>query len=289
MYDIFTDGDCDVTPEIAARYGYHLIILPYIIDGKEIYPWIDWKEFKAHEFYQSLRHGLVPKTCGLNPQQYRDHFEPSFKAGHDILYVHFSSKMSGTFSAMKIALDDLLKEYPDRKYYDFDTKAITIGALDQVEEIGEMYKAGKTPEEILEWGKTEVDKFATYFYADNLKFFAKSGRVSNITAVMGGVLGIKPIIYMNSEGSMVSINKALGRLPALQKMLQYVVDLEDHIKDHKVLIAHCDCMFLAERMAHMLRNKFGRDLDIEFICVGAVPGSHCGPDCIGVTFHAKHR
>jgi DegV family protein with EDD domain len=289
MYDIFTDGDCDVTPEIAARYGYHLIMLPYIIDGKEIYPWIDWKEYKSHEFYESLRHGLIPKTCGLNPSQYREHFEPSLKAGHDILYVHFSSQMSGTFSAMKIALDDLMKEYPGRKYYDVDTRAITIGALAQVIEIGEMYKAGKTPEDIMAYAATEVDKWATYFYADNLKFFAKSGRVSGISAFMGGLINIKPIIYMNKEGGMVPVNKALGRLPALTKMLNYIVELEDHIQDHKVYIAHCDCMFLAERMAHMLRNKFGRDLDIEFICVGAVPGSHCGPDCIGVTFHAKHR
>lgn len=289
MFDLFTDGDCDVTPEVAARYDFHVISMPYIIDGKEIFPYVDWQEFKYHEFYQALRHGLLPKTCGLNPAQYRQYFLPSFQAGHDILYVHFSSAMSGTFSAMKIALDDLLKEFPERKYYDIDTKAITIGALVMCEEIGEMVKAGKTAEEIVTWSQTEIYHFATYFYADNLKFFAKSGRVSNITAVMGGLIGIKPIIYMNAEGNMVSISKACGRLPALNKLLEYVVQLEDHIKDHQVFIAHCDCLFLAERMAHMLRNKFGRDLKIRFVCVGAVSGSHCGPDCLGVTFHSKHR
>lgn len=289
MFDLFTDGDCDVTPEIAAKYGYRVISMPYIIDGKEIYPFIDWQEFKSHEFYQSLRHGLIPKTCGLNPAQYRDYFIPSFQAGHDILYVHFSSEMSGTFSAMKIALDELLKEFPERKYYDVDTKLISIGALAICEEIGEMAKTGKTPEEIVAWSKNEIDHYATYFYADGLKFFAKSGRVSNISAVMGDLIGIKPIIYINAQGSMVSIAKALGRLPALNKVLEYVVQLQDHIQDHQVYIAHCDCLFLAERMAHMLRNKFGHDLKIRFICVGPTPGSHCGPDCIGVTFHSKKR
>jgi len=289
MFDLFTDGDCDVTPDVAAKYDYRVISMPYIIDGKEIYPYVDWMEFKSHEFYQTLRHGLIPKTCGLSPSQYRAYFLPSFQAGHDVLYVHFSNAMSGTFSAMKIALDELLKEFPERKYYDVDTKSISIGALAMCEDIGEMAKNGKTAEEIVAWAKVEADHYATYFYADGLKFFAKSGRVSNISAVMGGLLGIKPIIYMNAEGGMVSIAKACGRLPALLKVLDYIVHLEDHIKDHQVYIAHCDCLFLAERMAHMLRNKFGHDLKIRFVCVGAVPGSHCGPDCIGVTFHSKKR
>jgi DegV family protein with EDD domain len=289
MFDLFTDADCDVTPEIAKKYGYHVISLPYIIDGKEIYPYVDWQEFQYHEFYQKLRHGLVPKTTGLSPEQYRQHFEPSFAAGHDILYVHFSAAMSGTFSAMKLCLDELLKKYPGRKYYDVDTKGITICALNIAEEIGQMYLDGKTPDEILEWAKVEVDKYPTYFYADNLKFFAKSGRVSGITAAMGNIFGIHPIIYMNGDGQMVSIGKAQGRMNALNKIMQYIVELEDHIADHRIIIGHADCMFLAERMAHMLRQKFGRDLKIDFVVVGAVPGSHCGPDCLGVSFHAKHR
>lgn len=289
MYDIFTDSDCDVTPEIASLYGYHVIGMPYIIDGKEIYPYVDWKEYKYHEFFESLRHGLVPKTCGLSPAQYREHFLPSFQAGHDILYAHFSAAMSGTFSAMQVALEDLKKEFPDRKYYDLDTKAATIGSLNLLMELGQMYKDGKSAEELVAFGEKERSHFATYFYADNLKFFARSGRVSNLTAAMGGLIGVKPIIYMNEEGGMVSIGKALGRLPALNKVLQYIIELEDHIGEHKVYIAHCDCLFLAERMAHMLKEKFGHDLDIEIVPVGPTPGAHCGPDCIGVCFHSKRR
>ena len=289
MYDLFTDGDCDVTPKIAAEYGYHVIAMPYIVDGKEIYPYLDWKEFRVREYYQALRKGLIPKTCGLSPKQYVDYFEPSFKAGHDILYVHFSSAMSGTFSAMRIALDQLRRKYPDRKYYDVDTKAVTVGALGMCQEIGRMHKEGASPEAIVAWAEREVQHFATYFYADNLKFFARSGRVSNFSAAMGGLVGVKPIIYMTAEGGLVSISKALGRLTALSKLLQYVEELQYRIKDHKVIIGHCDCLFLAERMAHMLRLRFGHDLPIEIVPVGPVAGAHCGPDCIAVNFYARHR
>lgn len=289
MYDIFTDTDCDATPELSAKYGYHLISMPYIENEKEIYPYESWTTFESHAFYEKLRHGPLLSTCGISPQRYTDYFEPSFKAGHDILYVHFSSNMSGTFSAMNLAVEELKKKYPGVNFYTIDTKAITIGALNILYEVGEMYRAGKSIAEIIEWSKTEVDKFATYFYAYTLRFFAKSGRVSGISATMGTIINLHPIIYMNSDGQMVSIAKAVGRLPALHKVLDYVVELEDHIQDHRVIIAHCDCHFLAERMAHMLKQKFGNNLKIEIVVVGPTPGAHCGPDCIGVCFHAKHR
>ncbi|MCH3909135.1 MAG: DegV family EDD domain-containing protein [Bacilli bacterium] len=164
-----------------------------------------------------------------------------------------------------------------------------MGALNIVMEIGDLYKQGKSIKEIQDWAKEEVDRFAIYFYADNLKFFGKSGRVSGISATMGNLFGIKPLIYMNSDGQMVSIAKARGRVAAMNRLLQYVIELQDHIQDHRILIAHTDCLYLAERMGHLIEHVFGNNLKIEYVVVSAVPGSHCGPDCIGVSFHAKHR
>jgi DegV family protein with EDD domain len=289
MYALFTDTDCDVTPEIASRFGYHLISLPYIENGKEVYPYEDWLSFDSHAFYEKLRHGPLLTTCGISSLKYTAYFEPFFKANQDILYVHFSAAMSGTFSAMNLAVEELKKKYPGVRFETIDTKGITIGSLNIVEEIGDLYVQGKSIDEIKEWAKTEVDKFAIYFYADNLKFFAKSGRVSGITAAMGGLIGMHPIIYMNSEGQMVSIGKAVGRVSALNKVMDYVIKLQDHIQDHRVIIAHTDCLFLAERMGHLLRQHFGRDLHIDYVVVSPIPGAHCGPDCIGVSFHAIHR
>ncbi|MCQ2399974.1 MAG: DegV family EDD domain-containing protein, partial [Clostridia bacterium] len=208
MYVIFTDTDTDITPEIAKEYGYHLISMPYTVDDKEIYPYVDFDKFDYHEFYQSLRDGLMPKTSGLSPETYRNYFEPFFKEGKDILYVHFSAAMSGTFSAMNLALDELKKEYPERKFYTVDTKGITIESYNIVREVGDLYLAGKTAEEIVEWAKTEVDKFAIYFFAEDLNFFRRSGRVSNFKAFMGNILKVHPIIYMGSDGMMTSVDKA---------------------------------------------------------------------------------
>ena len=229
MLVLFADTDTDITPEIAKEYGYHLISMPYSIDGETTYPYEDFEKFDAHEFYDRLRSGVLPNTSAISAERYKDYFEPHFKNGDDILYVHFSTAMSATFEAMKSAVDELKQKYPERKFYTIDTKAITILSLNIIEEIGELYKSGKTIEEILEWAEKEVDHYAVYFFADDLKFFKHSGRVSGLAGTMGTLLGIRPIIYINEEGKMVSVGKEKGRAKALAKLINYVELLGDEI------------------------------------------------------------
>ena len=289
MYQLFTDTDTDILPREAAEYGYKLISMPYIIDGKETYPYVDFEEFDYHTFYETLRGGTIPTTCALSPVQYKEYFEPSFMEGKDVLYVHFSAAMSGTFNAMNIAVKELLEKYPGRKFYTVDTKGITLGSLNIVKEIGDMAKAGATPEEIIKWAETEVDKFAVYFYSDDLKFFAKSGRVSGIAAFMGNLIGLRPILSMNSDGKMSSVAKAKGKKATLKKIFEYVDELQEDIKEHRVIVGHSDALPLAEQMIAILKEKYGEDLNCEIAVVNPTAGSHCGPDTVGISFHAKHR
>lgn len=289
MLKLFTDTDTDVTPEIAKKYGYGLISMPYTVNGKDIYPYVDFDEFDHKAFYDMLREGTIPSTSAISPAKYIEYFEPVFAAGDDILYVHFSAAMTATFGFMELALKELRERYPDRKFYAVDTKGITLGSLNIVEEIGDMYLAGKTVEEILEWASTEVDKFAAYFYADDLKFFKKSGRVSGLAAVMGSLVGVRPIIYMDSEGKMVSVGKEIGRVRALARLVQYVRELGDNVESHRVIITHSDVSDIAEQLGEMLQNEFGGKLTIQYSVVNPTAGSHCGPNGVGVSFHAIHR
>ena len=229
MLVLFTDTDTDLTPKEAKEYGYHLISMPYAIDGIETRPYEDFQEFDSHSFYQKLRDGVLPSTSAINPMNYKEYFEPVFAAGDDILYVHFSGAMSATFDSMDQAVKELSAEYPERKFYTVDTKGITIGSLNIVKEIGDLYKAGKGAEEILAWAKEEVDRFAVYFFADNLTFFRRSGRVSGLAGVMGNMIGVRPIIYMDENGQMVSIGKERGRMKAIARLVDYVGDLADDI------------------------------------------------------------
>lgn len=210
MLHIFTDTDTDITPQIAALYNIDLISMPYIIDSKIVYPYKDFKEFKAKEFYDLLRSGIVPTTCALNVEEYKNYFEPIFAKGDDIFYIHFSRAMSASFNYMDQAIQELLIKYPNRKFYSLDSKAITIGSYNFVRAILDMLK-NNSLEETIKWGNENVNHFATYFYADDLKFFKRSGRVSGLAATMGSIIGIKPIIYIDENGIMKNVGKEKGR------------------------------------------------------------------------------
>ena len=288
MLVIFTDTDTDITPEMAKDCGYRLISMPYSVDGATTYPYVDFDKFEAHPFYEMLRGGVLPNTSAISEEQYREYFEPVFAAGDDILYVHFSRAMTATFDAMDRAVAALKEQYPGREFYEVDTKGITIGSLNIVLEIGDLYKAGKTACEILDWAKTEVDKFAVYFFADDLKFFKHSGRVSGPAGTMGTLLGIRPIIHMNSEGKMVSVGKEKGRAKAVDRLIAYVDELGDDVKSHRVIVAHTDAPDIADEVIGLLRERFG-ELNILKVDVNPTAGSHCGPNAVGVSFHAIHR
>lgn len=289
MLKLFTDTDCDVTPEIAAEYGYGLISMPYAIDGKTVYPYEDFDTFDARAFYDLLRDGALPNTSAISREKYIEVFEPVFRAGDDILYVHFSRAMTATFDAMDQAVAELKARYPERKFYDIDTKGITIVSLNIAREVGDMALAGTPVEAILEWAKTEVDKFAIYFFADDLKFFKHSGRVSGLAATMGTLLGVRPIIHMNSEGKMVSIGSERGRARAINRLMQYVEELGEDVKGHRVIVGHTDAPEIAGEVAARLKERYGDDLRLETVAVNPTTGGHCGPDGVGVCFHAIHR
>ena len=288
MLKIYTDTDTDITPALAAEYGYQLISMPYSIDARTTYPYVDFETFDGHAFYDVLRSGVLPTTSAISKEQYMNYFIRDFAAGNDILYVHFSRAMTNTFDAMDQAIADLKKKFPATRFEEIDTKGITTISYAIVREVGDLYKAGKTMDELLEWAKTEVDKFAMYFFADDLKFFRRSGRVSGLAATMGTLIGVRPLIHMSQEGKMVSVGTAKGRAKAMDYLVDKVGELGDEIEKHRICIGHTDAPELAKEIGRMIEEKYGKQ-NIEYVYVNPTAGSHCGPNGVGVCFHAKHR
>ena len=288
MLKIYTDSDTDITPIEAAEYGYKLISMPYSVDAKTTYPYVDFETFDGHAFYDMLRGGVLPTTSAISKEQYINYFEEDFKAGNDILYVHFSRAMTNTFDVMDQAIAELKAQYPDVRFEEIDTKGITTISYAIVREVGDMVKAGKTLDEILEWAKTEVDKFAMYFFADDLKFFRRSGRVSGLAATMGTLIGVRPLIHMSQAGKMESIGTVKGRPNAIKALVEKVAELGDEIDKHRICIGHTDAPEIAQEVGRMIEDRFGKQ-NIVYVYVNPTAGSHCGPNGVGVCFHAKHR
>lgn len=289
MLKIFVDSDSDFTLEEVNKWGATLISMPYEFKGKEVRPYVDFEKFDAHSYYEELRKGELPTTSALNPEDYIKYFEPEFKAGNDIIYIHFSTAMSGTFNSMRLALDELKKKYPERKFYSLDTFGITLPAYAIGKDMIEKLLAGEDVEKVIEWAEKEKFHYATYFFADNLKFFAKSGRVDGFAAFMGGIIGIRPILTMNDEGKMVPVGKVKGRRNAVTKLADYVQELGVDFDKHEIIMGHCDALYLAEELKAELIKRLGDKLKFKIIDVNPTAGAHCGPDTLGVTFKAKHR
>ena len=217
-----------------------------------------------------------------------NYFIKDFVEGNDILYVHFSRAMTNTFDAMDQAIAELKEKYPKARFEEIDTKGITTISYAIVREVGDLVKAGKTLDEILEWAKTEVDKFAMYFFADDLKFFRRSGRVSGLAATMGTLIGVRPLIHMSQEGKMVSVGTAKGRNNAITYLVNKVGEIGDEIDKHRICIGHTDSPEIARQVGAMITEKYGPQ-DIVYVDVNPTAGSHCGPNGVGVCFHAIHR
>ena len=288
MLKLYTDTDTDICPSLAAEYGYKLISMPYSIEAKTTYPYVDFDTFDAHAFYDKLRGGVLPTTSAISKEQYMNYFIKDFIEGNEILYVHFSRAMTNTFDAMDQAIAELKEKYPKARFEEIDTKGITTISYAIVREVGDLVKAGKSLDEVLDWAKTEVDKFAMYFFADDLKFFRRSGRVSGLAATMGTLIGVRPLIHMSQEGKMVSVGTAKGRNNAMLYLLNKVGELGDDIASHRICIGHTDAPEIARQLGAMITEKYGHQ-NIVYVDVNPTAGSHCGPNGVGVCFHAIHR
>ena len=151
MTVFFTDSDTDVTLAKAKEMNFKLISMPYSVDEKTIYPYEDFEEFDATAFYTMLREGTLPSTSALSEEKYIEYFEPHFANGDDIFYVHFSRAMTATFNNMDKAVEKLKAKYPERRFWEIDTKGITTISYAIVNEVAKLRDEGKTPEEILAW------------------------------------------------------------------------------------------------------------------------------------------
>ena len=289
MLRLYTDTDTDMTPEVAARYGYQLISMPYSVDAKTILPYVDFDTFDSKAFYDMLRSGVLPTTSAISKEQYIKYFEADFAAGNEILYVHFSRAMTNTFENMDQAVAELKAKYPAARFEEIDAKGITTISYAIVREVGERILSGETLDQVLEWAKSGgADRWAMYFFADDLRFFRRSGRVSGPAATMGNLIGLRPIIHMSAEGKMVSLGTEKGRAKAMQRLVNTVLELGDDVAGHKVYIGHTDALDIARMVGQALTEVLG-PLDIEYVVVNPTAGSHCGPNGVGVCFHAKHR
>lgn len=282
MSVFFTDTDCEMWFTDAENLKMNVIGMPYTINGQEyVYDFGKNTDFEA--FYKEMRDGKVATTSALNTQDYLNYFEPVFKSGEDIFYVHFSSQLSCTFDSMHKALEILKEKYPERKLIEFDTLSISIGAGIQAIEACKLHNSGASDEQVLEFLKTFREKIGLYFYVDSLQYLRRGGRISAVSNVMGTLLNLKPILTVTDDGKLEKLTVVKGKKKAIDFL--YEKFNKEYLNDDKyeIYILDASNKEVGDELAEKIRNS-GKNVKIRRFEVGPVIGAHAGPGTVGIIF-----
>lgn len=288
MSVLFIDTNCELNYKTAAELGIKNVIrMPYTICDKEYF--YDLGEtYTAKDFFDLVRKGNIPITSGLNNENYKEYFEPYFAAGEDILYVSFSSKLSGTFAYLDTAIAELKEKYPNAKYRRFDTKGISLAAGIPVYVAAKMHNEGKSNDEIVEFLSDFIYRVNAVFSPNDLFYLKRGGRISAAAATFGTMLQFKPIIRLTDEGALANTAKVQGRNKALNYLADDVIKNVRDTDKYPIVILNADCPEDAEKIEKKIRKDLP-DAEIWNYDVGPVIGTHCGPDTIACVYVGEKR
>ena len=286
-YVITTDSNSDVLPEFIKEND--LTIIPqYYSFGDTVYG--DELNMPPHEFYETMRKGELPKSQANNPAVIRDKFEKILKEGKNILHIAFSSALSGSCNNVVMTANELLEDYPDRKIMVFDSLNASLGEGVSVYRAVELWKEGKSMEEVYDVLMKERDHVNVSFTVNDLYHLQRGGRVSKTTAVVGSLVNIKPILTVTSTGELKSDGTVRGRKKSLRTLvsrLEESLDLNSYGKDRIVAVLHGDCIEDAKAVADMVKELGFTNVIINDVSPSI--GTHAGPGVVGLINYGKKR
>ena len=287
-YAIGTDSSCDMTAEMAAELDVAVFPLALTIKGKDYFNYLDERDISYKEFYSILRSGEAGKTSAVSVGSFIDGMEPLLEAGKDILYLAFSSALSNTCSAGLLAAKELADKYPDRKIYVVDTLCASLGQGLLIYLSAAEKRKGGSIEEVRDWAEEYKLRVCHWFTVDDLNHLKRGGRLPAATALVGTLLGIKPVLHVDETGHLVNVGKARGRAASLDALADKMAETAASPEGQAVFISHADSREDAEKLERIVRERFGvKEVYINFI--GPVIGAHAGPGTIALFFLGGRR
>ncbi len=285
-YIIYTDSACDIDTNTLNKWGVKYIELSFVFDGEEK-SYLNY-ELDTKIFYDKMRNGAVAKTSAVNVDTFKVAFKEELEKGNDILYLGFSSGLSGTYNASRIAAEELMEDYPDRKIVTVDTLCASAGfgmllflTVEEKNKGADIFAAAKFAEE------TKLS-ICHWFTVDDLVYLKRGGRISSATALVGGILGIKPVLHMDNEGHLVNVSKVRGRKAAIKALADKIGELAIDSNEGPIFLCHADCDNDVEYLKKLIFETYGVRVGI-IADIGPVIGAHSGPGTIAVFFRGKER
>ncbi len=288
-FEIFTDSCCNLPEDIIDEFGLRIFPLTFMVDDQQYQSYLKGEVTDLSQFYAMMRDGKVITTSLPNLAEAEALLRTSLDAGNDVLYLGFSSALSGTYDAIAGVMERLVPEYPERTLRSVDTLAASGGEGLLVYYGAKMRGEGRTLDEVAAWEEENRLHLAHWFTVDDLMFLFRGGRVSKTAAWAGTLLNIKPVMHVDDEGRLVPVEKVRGRRKALKALVDKMAETAvQPISEQTVYITHGDCIDEAHQLAAMIRERFDvKDIMINW--VDPVIGAHSGPGTMALFFLADHR
>lgn len=279
---IITDSCADIGADILQRYDIDYVKMSTIEDGREAPALLTWSAADAHKLYDTIRGGKRIMTAQVSVEEFTAVFTKYLEEGYDIVYIACSSKQSGSVNTGYVTAKGLLEKYPDGKIICIDSLNASMGEGMLAVEAAKLAAEGKSADEIHSYIlsiRKRVNQFVTVHTLDHLK---KSGRVSASSAFFGNLMGVKPILISDVDGTQTAVKKVKGRQTSFTEIVKCLKEAIVEPEKQTVYIAHADCSKEElERLVTLVKDEIPCK-DVYIGLIGPIIGASIGPDAVAI-------
>ncbi len=281
----------DLSKEFFAEKNIEYICFHFELDGEQYMDNLG-ESVPFKEFYDKMAAGADTRTSQINEAEYTEFFEKFLKEGKDVLHITLSSGISGTYNSARLAAEELREKYPERKLYVVDSLNASSGFGLLVSDLADMRDAGKSIDELYNWVEENKLNYHAWFFATDLKYLIKGGRVSKTAGFIGGMLNICPLLNVSNEGTLIPRAKIRTKKKVIKEtanvMMQHVENGADYTGD--CFISHSDCYEDARALADIIEEQIpGLKGKIKIFWIGTTIGSHTGPGTVALFFRGDKK
>ncbi|SEU03698.1 EDD domain protein, DegV family [Salinibacillus kushneri] len=278
---IITDSACDLPNSYYSEYDIEFLPLLVHLNDQD---YEDVTGIESKKVYDAMKDGAIPKTSQVSPDTFLQVFSTYVEQNQPIVYVGFSSELSGTLQSAKIAQQQILEENPDAKVYVEDTKCASLGQGLVVLRAAQLAKDGADAEQIVETVQYHAHHMEHIFTVDDLEYLQRGGRVSKAAAFFGGLLNIKPLLHVE-DGNLVPLEKIRGakKVKVLKRMFEVMEERGKELNQQTIAISHGDDLETAKKLASIIKETY-KPKNILIGDIGSAIGAHAGPGTIALFF-----
>ena len=285
-YIICMDASGDIIREIAQENGIEFVPMEYSL-GEEMRTSHGCEdETVLKRFYDGQRGGDLTRTSQISPFMYEEYFGKFLKEGKSVLYFCLSSGLSATYEGSMLAARNLKETYPGKEVLPIDTLAATGGIGILAERAVENRKKGMSLHENFDAVTALVPKLRHFFMVQDLMYLKSGGRVSAATAIVGSALNIKPMLKIDENGKLVTIDKKRGNKAAMMSLFSYFKDNYNPELGNTVYICDADTPQLAEALAEKVKAE-APDVAVRRTMLSPIIGAHTGPGMLSMILLGK--